>query len=264
MSEIFEIDCSDRTLKVRHQKSTNNEKRGVQVLFGGFVADQLSNDKHGRASVLSNAALENGFDFVSFNFMAHGFQAETRSGGQFDEISITELIRDAVSVCRSIETDNFSIVASSIGAGIAPFVVKELSKDRDINIQGMFGMSAVPPQALELFIRGLLSEGQKANFQAGEVVELDSPTLPIKIPVKNTQLLDLSNYSSYPDVGSYVENIKLKFLFGEHDLASNEGLNLSLVQVFGGGAEHVKQLDCGHDIPHANMLEEYIKWISEL
>lgn len=229
------------------------------VLLGGFLADQLSGDPTARSTVIQEACDQAALRLVRFNYMAHGEPGITQSEGLLQDVTITNLIQNSVDVCTSIGTSKIALIASSIGAGITPFVAKELHQN-GIDVAGILSIAALPPTFLRAFILSNLTDEQTERFEVGETVELNSPTLPVLVPVRAQQFEDLGAFQDYPEIKQTWAPDQIRLLYGSRDPASNEQTNLYLAGAFGAGTDSIYRLDGNHAVPFPPMLEHFKIW----
>jgi len=221
------------------------------LCLGGLLSDQLAVEGS-RAQALSDLCQQYGMSFVRFNYRAHGFSPSTRSSGEFHDVTIAGLIDDTVAVAGWSEARSVVLVGSSIGAGIMPFVAKQL-KETGTEVVGFYGVSAVPPIALRDFVLSQISRnGLLAEFQRDGEVVVTSDTLPFPVSVQQAQFDNIVDYArALPVLAD--EGLPLGLLHGHFDTLSTQAINRELAILFGQPGVEIVEVDEGHEISFETM-----------
>lgn len=261
---IEKLEIGERKLMVsRVRSSDHNPERPTVVYLGGLLADQLTNDRNSRAFSLEQEAILLGFDFVRFNFTAHGNSLQTRSSGDFSDITISRMIDDAVSVIEFYKLSKIAWVGSSIGAGLLPFLASQIVRKLDVKNEGFFTISGMPPKALAGFIYMQVDDEQKASLNAGNSVTITSPTLPVPVRVTPEQITDVKKYD-YASLSGRLGNGPTIGIAGLQDSVSTVEQNKQLIAVLSGEVEDLLVFDAPHDIPDEFMVPAFHNWLRSI
>lgn len=233
----------------------------VLVMLGGLLSDQLAAEDS-RAQALDDCCLGSGVGSIRFNYTAHGWHPTTRSTGEFRDVSITRMIDDALHVLRHCAPSKVAFAASSIGAGLLPFLIERL--DGTLDIRGCFTVSAVSPDSLSLFVASALAPADRERLASGEDVELRSPTLPVPIWVHRSQMEDVASYRDMPVTGHQLLACRPRLLRPAKDGLSTPQYNEALARSLCGSVQDVVVVESGHEIPFEPMLKEFGPWIVSL
>lgn len=233
----------------------------VLVMLGGLLSDQLA-AQDSRAQALDDCCLCSGVGSIRFNYTAHGWHPTTRSAGEFRDVSITRMIDDALHVLEHCAPSKIAFAASSIGAGLLPFLIERLNGTLDV--RGCFTVSAVSPDSLKLFVASALATVDRERLASGEDVELRSPTLPVPIWVHRSQMEDLAAYRDLPVKDDRLLACRPRLLRPTKDGLSTPHYNEALARSLSGSVQDVVVVESGHEIPFEPMLKEFAPWLTAL
>ena len=262
MTQLFKIQRRTGTGDLAAIRTDVRESSRTLLVLGGLLADQLAADG-GRSAAIEQVATAAGWDVVRFNYSAHGASTGTRSAGKFAEVSVSALIEDAITVATYFGDKSLAIIASSVGAGILPFVASRI-QGFGTKMLGVCGISAVPPVALRSFVlEQVKRNGLEDDFQRGVSVLIRSDTLPEPIVVHKDQLSDIGRFGARPLVRKEQYG-KVSLMRGADDRLSSQEYNRQLVIDLGGETTSVVDLDCGHNIPIESMSPIVALWLERL
>lgn len=261
---IINIPVNGRALKASIPELHNHSVKGTAFLLGGLLADQLDASGTSRSQIFEDIASAYGIRLIRFNYTAHGNLLDTQSDGVFGQLSITRLIEDSCAVISYFKFSKIVMIGSSIGAGIMPFVASRINSEYGISTVGFFGVSALPPEALKAFVYSQMNDVQRKEFVAGHPIIISSPTLPNPIEVTATQFEDINDYNYRKSTPFFSDNIKSKFIVGQHDTVATHEIAIRLIGLLGGKPSDIALVDAPHDIPHNIMNEQFSCWIKEL
>lgn len=249
-------------LKLRGTEERVPDSQGAILVMGGLLADQLS-EAPSRAGVIAATGRSLGWSTIRFNYPGHGKLVETRSDGSLSELSLTRMLDAACDVLIHFAPKRVAIVGSSIGAGLMPFLASRASAMK-IEVVGALGVSSVPAAALASFIYRQLDPESRQRFDAGEVVEIRSPTLDEPFTLHRSQIADLKDFD-YAGLRGPLDAKRVRLLVGGTDPISTPSFNLTLASALGGSQESVVVLpEEGHEISYHVMERELRSWLVAL
>ncbi|MGB0660937.1 MAG: alpha/beta fold hydrolase [Mangrovicoccus sp.] len=262
MIEALEI--GGRKLMISRKLSGDQDPGLPTVVYlGGLLADQLTDDKESRAFSLEQEASLLGYQFVRFNFTAHGNLPETRSSGEFSDITISRMIGDAISVLKYYDLTSVAWVGSSIGAGLLPFLAAQVAQQQGVINEGFFTISGMPPRALAGFIYMQMNDEQRASVRAGQSVTIESPTLPVPVKVSPEQISDVEKYD-YTSASTCLTNGPTVGIAGLQDSVSTVEQNRMLLKALSGSDQGLQVFDAPHDIPDEFMNPAFRDWLGSI
>lgn len=252
-----EISTAYGILKSRFRPSRRSD--GLVVMFlGGLLSDQLAT-QDSRTQVLDAVCFKCGVGSIRFNYTAHGWHPTTRSSGEFRDVSVTRMVEDADHVIRHFAPHKVAFAASSIGAGLLPFLLERLEGKHVLG--GCFTVSAVSPEFLKVIVDSALLPAEKVRFANGEDVDLRSPTLPVTIQVNRFQMNDLDAYRELPVLCHWATSRPPRLLRGTQDGLSTLQYNDALARALGGSEDDIVLIESGHEIPFGPMLGAFESWL---
>lgn len=253
-----EVSTPYGALKARF-RSPGRQGGLVVIFLGGLLSDQLAT-QDSRAHVLDTLCDNRGIGSIRFNYTAHGWSTSTRSEGEFRDVSVTRMVRDAIQVVEYFSPHKIAFAASSIGAGLLPFLLEHLEGKHTVD--GCFTVSAVSPDKLKDFVTSLLSPIDRDRLANGEDVDLCSSTLPVTIQVNRSQMEDLSAYRELPEHCNFAISRRPSLLRGSRDGLSTPLYNNALARTLGGSEGDVVVLESDHEIPFEPMLRSFSPWLN--
>lgn len=255
---IEDLPSGEGHLKVSVLEAEDPSKP-VIVMLGGLLADQL--EAGSRSQVVADLCAALGFGCVRFNYSAHGMTAATASSRSFKDVSMTQLLNDAVAVSLAKSREKIAFVGSSVGAGLMPYLANALAKHGRQTV-GVFGISSVPPVALRAFVMAQVKKEDIEIFEQGSPVTITSPTLPVPIQISKAQIADLKDFPR-PE-GPRLLPGHGRFIYGEGDPLSSDAYNRLLASAFGLDASSVHLVQQGHDIDKQVMADHLRPWLTQM
>ncbi len=145
------------SIAYEYTKPQNDDAPSI-MFCGGYRSDMQGS----KATFLKERCKEAGYGFLRFDYSGHG-----HSGGEFDELTISNWLRDSVDVLEATINGPVYIVGSSMGGWIV-LLMATLLKDKDL-VQGVLGLAAAPDFTEEMFHERLNLDQQQELFTKGVV-----------------------------------------------------------------------------------------------
>ncbi len=137
-------------LAYRQNRAKSHNKHGI-IFLSGFKSDMNGT----KAQAISEYAIKNDYDFISFDYFGHG-----NSSGEFINGTINTWLENAIKIIDELTKDQPQIL---VGSSMGGWIMLLAALARPQRVAGLVGLAAAPDFTEEL-IWNCMSEKQKEEL----------------------------------------------------------------------------------------------------
>ncbi len=195
--------------------------------------------------VLGKVAWEQGCDLVRF------YHPEMLADPS--QLSYSSMINQTADVIKAMPNRQVVIVASSFGAGLVPWAIKQVRQRDPDKIAGVFGWAAMTPKAVWDLINAQPDIDQLSPTRP---LVVNAPTLPRPFTMTYGQYMGLSPYLDLPSNCRLEHDDDVRLLLGDQDPVAGEKQTLKLAEKLMPGEPACVPYKGGHRPPEDLIRQE--------